>query len=269
MRARLVQGLSDRDRLVLLRLAEHRYLTSRQLQAFAFTHHESAASAARVCRRVLARLADEGLIRSLPRRVGGLRAGSSATVWQLTPSGARLLDPEARSYRTHEPSFRFLGHCLAVADDRLALQNVVGCGDVEAVTVHVEPVCWRRFSGLGGETRWLQPDLSACIQGAAYEDRWFIETDCGTESLNTLLRKCRQYEDYRTSGQEQTEHGVFPLVVWIMHGSGSRGGERKHRLARSLGRSGTFTPGLFRVVLPDELPGLLLGTDEPSPGGQL
>lgn len=256
-RSRLVAELSQRDRLILTRVGEHRYVTSAHLQAFVFTDHQSPASAARVCRRVLARLADLGLLRALPRRIGGIRAGSGATIWQLTPSGARLLDDTARGYRTHEPSPRFLGHTLAVADDHLALRSLLILPDVEAVDVQVEPACWRRYLGQGGESRWLQPDLAAVITSRQFEDRYFVETDCGTESLTTLLNKCRQYETYRHSGIEQASHDVFPIVLWIMHGP--RAVERRDRLSSALARSGHFTSELYRVVLPEQVPDLLAG----------
>lgn len=86
-----------------------------------------------------------------------------------------------------------------------------------SVAVQTEPLSWRSYLGLTGERRTLQPDLYAELVTTDYEDRWFIEVDCDTESMNTLLRKCQQYEDYRRSGTEQTRHGVFPACCgsWV------------------------------------------------------
>lgn len=260
--------LSARDRLVLRRLEQHRYLSTMQLEAFVFTGHASPASAARTTRRVLARLSREGLIRPLNRRIGGVRAGSSATVWQLAPAGVRLLREEAgKGYRTHEPSERFLRHCLAVADAHLRLRALQAAPDVEQIEVQVEPDSWRRYSGSGGEARWLQPDLAAVITSGEFEDRLFIEVDCGTESLPTLLRKCEQYEAYRRSGLEQSQHGTFPLVLWLLdHPQPDRLAERIYRLTTSLQRSARFTQGLYRVTH-GELTAASLGLSEAAAVG--
>lgn len=175
--------LSARDRLVLGRIEQHRYLSTMQLEAFVFTGHASPASAARTTRRVLARLARDDLIRPLARRIGGVRAGSSATVWQLAPAGVRLLRDEAgKGHRTHEPSERFLRHCLAVADAHLRLRAFRAAPDVEQIEVQVEPDSWRRFSGSGGEARWLQPDLAA------------VNSRIGSSSRSTAAPShCRRY----------------------------------------------------------------------------
>ena len=76
--------------------------------------------------------------------------------------------------------------------------------------------CWREFSGLGGR-RWLRPDAFLVLGVGDYELRWFIEVDRASESLPTVLRKCRLYADYYQSGKEQAAHGgVFPRVCWIV-----------------------------------------------------
>ncbi len=50
-----------------------------------------AVSAARIARRVLARLTELGVLARLERRIGGLRAGSSGYVYYLGPAGQRLV----------------------------------------------------------------------------------------------------------------------------------------------------------------------------------
>ena len=251
---RIATQAGERDMLVLRHVAEHRYLTTLQLQNFVFTSHATADSAARTCRRVLARLKGWSLIRPLQRRVGGVRAGSSATTWQLTPAGARLLRDDGTTYRTHEPSPRFLAHCLAIADVHLVVRSLAVRRDIHAVGVQIEPACWRPYTGPGGERRWLQPDLSASVQTQAYDDRWFIEVDLGTESLPTLLRKCGQYEAYRASGEEQETHGSFPLVLWVFSRT-----ERADKLRSAIARSHRLTPDLYRFAAPEAVGQLLLG----------
>jgi hypothetical protein len=251
---RLDDVLPDRDRHVLERVAEHRYLSTHQIQRFVFTEHVSEASAARTARRVLQRLHRMGLLRPLRRRIGGVRAGSAARVWQLAPAAARLLHDDGAAFRTNEPSRRFLAHCLAVADVHLATLELQDDPDPRQVTVQTEPAAWRRYVGSGGEARWLQPDLAAVVSSADYEDRWFIEVDLGTESLPTLLRKCGQYETYRHSAIEQEAHGVFPLVLWFFTQP-----ERAERLQASVERSHRLTPALYRYATPDTLRDVLRG----------
>jgi hypothetical protein len=251
---RLSKLLSERDLLLLRVLAQHRYLTAHHIQLFMFRDHASIDSAARTTRRVLARLERDGLLRALQRRIGGVRAGSSSTIWQLSPAGARLLRSDGSGYRTHEPSLRFLQHCLVVADVHLALNDLSWTGLAEDVRVDVEPDCWRRYSGPGGEPRWLQPDLYTRILTAAYDDRWFVEVDLGTESLPTLLRKCAGYEAYRAAGQEQSNVGVFPLVLWVFTEP-----KRGQRLQRAIASSRTLTPQLYRMSTVDQVAATVRG----------
>lgn len=251
---RLDSRLSERDRKVLALIAKHRYLATAQLQDFAFIDHASSDSAARTSRRVLARLERDQLIRSLGRRIGGVRAGSSGNIWQLAPAGARLLRDDGVAYRTHEPSQRFLGHCLAVADTHLMLRSLKEAPTVTDVTVSIENEAWRRYNGGGGEARWLQPDLFATICSTDYDDHWFIEVDLGTESLPTLLRKCGQYEAYRASGIEQAQLGVFPMVLWVFNRA-----DRIDKLMRAIARSHRLDSRLFVATHLAGIPGKLLG----------
>lgn len=250
--ARLAEQLSDRDRRVLERVDEHRYMTTRQVEAFVFGDH-SPASAGRTTRRVLARLERELLLRRLPRRIGGVRAGSGATVWQLAPAGTRLLHAGGRM-RSAEPSLRYLWHCLAVADVHLSLGALRALDTVEDVTVQVEPSSWRRYLGSGGEARWLQPDLWVQITTTDYIDRYFVEVDLGTESLPVLLRKCALFEAYRTAGIEQEQTGSFPLVLWCFSDP-----ERAVRLEHAIAQSPRLTSGMYVITTTETLHATLRG----------
>lgn len=250
----LIEQMVDRDHHILRTIADHRFVTSIQLQHLIFTTHESDASAARTTRRVLSRLERWTLIRQLDRRVGGAIGGSTPRVWQLAPAGARLVAHDGTTYRVSEPSLRFLRHCLAVADVHVLLQQHRAIEAIEGVAVEVEPQSWRRFTGLGGEPRWLQPDLAATVLATEYEDRWFIEVDLGTESLPTLLRKCGHYEDYRASGQEQDQHSSFPLVLWLFTDQ-----RRADKLRAAVARSPRLTPELYRFAAPSTIAEVLSG----------
>lgn len=259
--------LSERDWQVLGYVAQHGFLTTHQLQRFVFTSHASEASASRTARRVLARLERDGLVRSLPRRHGGLLAGSAPATWQLAPAGARLLSPDGRRYRTRVPSFHHLRHCLALADVHLQFREAATRRG-ETLEVAVEHGARRRYTGPGGEQRWLKPDLAVTLRGrdehGAYVDAWLVEVDLGTESPRTLLEKCRAYEAYRASGREQDRTGSFPLVLWVM--GGHRGDTRRRQLASTLVRSAQYTPGLYRFAPLDDIAGAI-GEVEDAAGG--
>jgi hypothetical protein len=248
-------GLSPRDSAVLSTVAIHRYLTTRQVVRFEFVGHASDDSAARSARYVLHRLERLGLLRSLGRRIGGFGAGSGAKIWQVAPAGARLpRQANGPSHRTYEPSPRFLLHCLAVADLHLAIRDLVSTPEIASADVETEPGCWRRFTGMGGEPLWLQPDLAAVIRTREFDDRWFCEVDLGSESMQTLLKKCTRYEAYRASGLEQERHRVFPLVLWVF-----TDGDRADRLRRLIARSSKLTAELYRFATPETVVGELVG----------
>ena len=134
------------------------------------------------------------------------------------------------------------------------------------MTVQTEPLSWRRYTGPGGEAHLIRPDLTACVVGhdaeGVFEDRWFLEVDMGTESIPTVLAKCRRYQAYYRTGIEQAAHGAFPRVLWILHGPHAV--ERHRALARHLSRTSTLEQRLFRLTSAADLPTALWGSDAPS-----
>ncbi|MFD6883666.1 replication-relaxation family protein [Rhodococcus sp. NPDC060084] len=250
-------SLSDRDWAILGTVAAHRFLTTRQVQAFHFTDHTSDLSAARVCRRVLARLRRDRLLATVQRRVGGVRAGSASFVWHLDAVGDRLLRQSSSARprrRSFEPSLHFLQHTLAVADLHLQLRQAASSGAIELLQVATEPDCHRRYPHLGGGLSTLKPDLYAVTATSEFEDSWFFEVDLGTESLPRLLAKCAEYETYRRSGVEQQTSGVFPIVVWLI-----REASRRAALTAAIANERSLPTELFRVLAPGELPALVAG----------
>ncbi|HSX65941.1 replication-relaxation family protein [Nocardioides sp.] len=250
----LDRSLSDRDRDVLRLVAEHRFLTTHQVQAFRFQTHNSEASGARVARRVLARLQRDGMLEPLGRPVGGFRGGSAATIWRLTSAGSRLVYGDDKRRRPGRPTERFLKHSLAIADVHVLLNQHKRIETIEDIAVQVEPASWRTYQGPAGERRWLQPDLYAEIMTTDFLDRHFIEVDLGTESLPTLIKKCQQYEDYRRSGVEQARSGSFPLVVWLFVDH-----RRAQKLEAAVRRSSKLTDAMYRYAIPDTLTEVLAG----------
>lgn len=95
----LHRSLSARDLAVLRSVAEHRYLTTGQVEGFHFTGHATAATGRSVTRRMLRRLSALRILTHLDRRIGGVRAGSASFVWRVGPVGSRLLQAEASTPR--------------------------------------------------------------------------------------------------------------------------------------------------------------------------
>ena len=249
--------LSERDRAILASLDQHRFLTSRQLQALHFHDHASPAAATRICLRVLSRLCELGVVEHLARRVGGVRAGSASFVWRIGPVGDRLLrqaNGEGALARRKEPSARHLDHCLGVADCHLALIAAARAGQLELLNIATEPDIWRAYLGAGGVPEVLKPDLYAVTAAGEYEDHWFVEMDRATESLPTLVRKCSQYERYRRTGREQAETGVFPLVVWVVPDD-----HRATKLQAALHAARRLDITLFRITTPEHFAELACG----------
>jgi hypothetical protein len=249
-------SLSERDWDVLRIVDRHRYLGTRQVEGFCFIGHTTNLTAARVCRRILRRLADHRILIHLERRVGGVRAGSASYVWQVGPVGDRLLQADASSprRRTHEPGRLFLDHCLAVADLHLQLVGADRAGTVELLQVQTEPDCWRPYIGYGGARLMLQPDLYVVTGAGEFTDHWFCELDRGSEHPKRLLAKCARYKAYRNSGAEQQDGDSFPLVVWIM-----RDEQQAERLRQSIETDPQLDSRLYRVTTPKRFVSLIQG----------
>lgn len=253
----LAEQLSPRDLAVLDLIALHRFLTTTQLEGFYFDDHHSNASGSRSCRRVLARLERLDLVERPRRRVGGLLAGSAPSVWMLTSIAVRLrslLRGSGDAGRVRTPGDRFIAHHLAVADLHLALVNAQRVGRLVLHRLSIEPASWRTYDGTGGQRRVLKPDLLAVISSARdseYEDHYFVEIDLTTESLPTVLRQCRQYVEYRATGDAQAKDGVFPWVVWVAPP------KRAERIQAAIETARSIDSELFKVTTPDRVVDLL------------
>lgn len=207
--------LGPRDRTVLDALGAVRILSGSQLERLAFD--EIVASArGRIRRRVLGRLIESGLVVTLTRRVGGVRAGSAGLVYALSAAGQRLLDLESddaavRRRRPHTPGALFLAHALAVSE--------VYVGLVEAAR-RVPGLRVERFV-VEGAARWkpsraddqiLRPDALAILALEDVEDVWWLEVDRSTESLPLLNGMLHRYLEFAVSGSIGPG-GVVPRVL--------------------------------------------------------
>ncbi|TLG09457.1 hypothetical protein FEK35_15135 [Nocardia cyriacigeorgica] len=256
----LLGRLSPRDKAILADLAAHGFLTVSHVHSLHFGDL-SPASGLRSAQRVLARLYNIGVAGRLGQRIGGHRAGSQGVVYYADDLGQRLLraehGPRGRR-RFHEPTARFLAHQLGIADARVDLVRAERSSQLELLRLDIEPACWRSYVGPGGARLTLKPDLYAEVAippGSDFVDAAFIEIDRSTESIPTLLKKCREYELYRRQGIEQ-EHadGAFPRVIWSIAADDPDKAERRRiALQAAIRRDRTLPDDLFEVIAPPQL----------------
>lgn len=212
--------LATRDEAVIRSVSELRYLSGHQLDRLHYGGEGEAS--ARAARRALARLTRLDMLTRLERRVGGVRAGSAGFVYSLGLAGQAVamkrgwLSPRRRR-RAPSPGTPFLAHTLQVAELHVRLREAERTGRVELLALSAEPACWRRYGGIGAHAGFtLKPDSYVRLGVGEFEDSYFIEVDMGTEGSGAIRRKTSDYLGYYRSGQEQTEHGVFPKVVWAV-----------------------------------------------------
>jgi hypothetical protein len=211
----LAERLSDRERELLRFVHDSRFATGRQLVRRFWHTSDQASAAARAGRRALKRLADERVLTTLPRRIGGIRTGSQGLVYATGRAGVRLLAVGGiTGARIELPGTLHLSHTLATTELAVRLAEAERAGDLEVLEAQQEPACWREFPGLGGVRCTLKPDLFIRLGAGALEDRWMIEVDLGSESGRTLARKAAIYREHYQSGREQHDHGVYPRVLW-------------------------------------------------------
>lgn len=248
--------LGERDRQLLTAVQKYRYLMTGQIQRLLFTDAANPSAGLRAASRNLKKLNEFGLVDSLSRRIGGIRAGSSSLIWYITHAGERLLrlrDAKAFPVRRHfEPSAYFLAHTLAVAETAIKLIEICREHEPQITALQLEPECWRAYSNAGVSCS-LKPDLYVATTSEEYEDRYFIEVDLDTESPAKIIEKCQKYHTYYRSGLEQEESEMFPLTVWIVPSI-----IRKEKLIRQLREEFDKQAKLFAVITCEELEHLIL-----------
>ena len=243
---------------LLALVAAHRFATTTQLARLTAPEYASSASALRQTQRHLASLAQQRLLTSLERRVGGWQGGSAVTIWVATTRGHRRVAAEngekeevPRRQRPREVSTTFLDHLLAITEVRTSIEEAVHQeADTEAA-VALEPECWRTALSPSGQPQVLRPDLGVTITSPAYEDRYLIEVDRATENPGRVIATCWRYQEHQA---QASDDGVFPLVVWLVPND-----RRRHRLERAIAHSTGLLRDLFRVIRLDQLPTLIHG----------
>ena len=244
---------------LLALVAAHRFATTTQLARLTTLEYASSASALRQTQRHLANLAQQRLLTSLERRVGGWQGGSAVTIWTATTRGHRRVAADEgeevpRRQRPREVSTTFLDHLLAITEVRTSIEEAVRQeADTEAA-VALEPECWRTALSPSGQVQVLRPDLAVTITSPAYEDRYLMEVDRATENPGRVIATCWRYQEHQATSAQASDGDVFPLVVWLVPTD-----RRRHRLERAIAHSTGLLRDLFRVIRLDQLPTLIHG----------
>ena len=244
---------------LLALVAAHRFATTTQLARLIALEYASPASALRQTQRHLASLAQQRLLTSLERRVGGWQGGSAVTIWAATTRGQRLVatdegDEVPRRQRPREVSTTFLDHLLAITEVRTSIEESVRQQTDTETAVALEPDCWRTALSPSGQVQVLRPDLAVTVTSPSYEDRYLIEVDRATENPGRVIATCWRYQEHQAASSQASDDGVFPLVVWLVPND-----RRRHRLERAIAHSSGLLRELFRVIRLDQLPTLIHG----------
>lgn len=209
-------SLSRRDIAILCDLSRVRLLTGAQLERLHFARlaNKNARGSAR--RRSLGRLVGLGMVSTLPRRVGGERAGSAGLIYTLDARAQReralwqpATDPPqpTRARRPWAIGWLFVSHGLDVAELYVRLREDERAGRLTLLRFDAEPASWHQtFDGL------MKPDAYVVLEANGWERHWWIEVDRATESLPTLSRKLDRYLDLFKSGQPGPD-GLLPRVL--------------------------------------------------------
>jgi hypothetical protein len=205
------QRLGDRDQAILQTLALTRLASGIQLERLHFNHN-APMSRGSVRRDVLSRLVAWRVLTTLPRRVGGTRAGSGGLVYALDSAGWQLVrsgdwDGGRSIRRVGKPSDRFVKHILGVTELYVVLTELSRTGACKVVMFQAEPYCWWP----NGRDGLLKPDALVVV-ALQVTNVWWLEHDRDNEDLPTIRRKLLAYLDYARRGQ-RGPYNAIPLVL--------------------------------------------------------
>ena len=261
--AQLQEQLGQRERAVIETLDNVRLATASQLERLHFTQGMPLANA-RQCRRTLKRLSELRVLARLDRRVGGVRSGSAGYIYALDVAGQRLASASGpaggiRVRRPWTPGAPFVRHGLAVTELYCRLREAERAGKLDLLEFWAEPLCWRRFTGVGGGRVVLKPDAFVRLGLGEYEHASFIEVDRATQSGPTVANKLTVYRRYWQTGREQERFGVFPRVVILAPSE-----VRREALVEVCGKQPADAWALFRVAHYDAALDVLAGAGRES-----
>lgn len=210
----LADELPARYTVPLLHISHARVLTGQQLDRLLHDAGGPPQAATRARQRAMAHLARLGLVSTVNRRVGGVRAGSAGHVHTLTPAGHKLaailagrtLPAAVRRFRPPGPLA--MDHALDVAEIYVQLVEASRTGGFQVAAFVTEPATWWPI-GNGGQ---LRPDAYTVLDAGNYRDCWWLEIDRATESIPRLRDKLRDYRDHATYSGTGPD-GVVPNIL--------------------------------------------------------
>lgn len=214
----LIGELPARYVAPLPHLARARLLTGTHLDRLLTEPDMTTLTAGRVRRRVMTRLAGLGLVATLERRIGGVRAGSAGHIYTLSPAGHTFLalrDNKPRPPRqrhANRPGWEFLAHALDISEIYVHLTQTAATATGAAVTVSAfvtEPDCWFHPA----PDRWIRPDAYTVLQTPTHADCWWLEIDRDTESPARIASKCRTYAEHIHHGGTGPD-GAPPRILF-------------------------------------------------------
>jgi hypothetical protein len=209
----IAQRLSTRDRQIMDTVHRLRLATGNQLERLHFADL-SPASRGRTRRRVLNRLVSWRVLATLPRRVGGVRAGSTGLIYHLDTAGNWLMRHQTAGTgttaprRTTGPSPKLATHTLAISELYVQLAEHARTGAFRIAAFETEPACWWPNTA-GGQ---LKPDAHTLLTTDRYQDCWWIEIDLATETLPRIKKKLLSYLDFAHQGGTGPT-GVLPRIL--------------------------------------------------------
>jgi Replication-relaxation len=142
----LADELPDRYAAPLLHLSRARVLTGAQLDRLLTEPDLSPDTADRVRRRIMTRLGELGLVATMARRVGGVRAESAGHVHVLTPAGYKLaavltgMRTPRRVRHSRAPGPKFVNHAIDIAEIYDQLTESSPAGTFRVAEFVTEPV---------------------------------------------------------------------------------------------------------------------------------
>ena len=259
----LSERLSERDLEIVATLDKLRCATASQLERLHRSDSNPIANARQI-RRILQKLVRLRVLTRLDRRIGGVRAGSSAYVYALDVAGQRVASASGpaggfRLRRPWTPGYSFIAHRLAISELYVELVEAERSGSCELLAYDAEPLSWRRFPGPHGGYLTLKPDAFVRLGLGEFEDSYFVEIDRGTESLPAVARKLLAYRRHWQSGREQARLGVYPRVLIVVDAAA-----RREAIKDVVRRQPADAQPLFEVLLTDAALSTLTAREAPA-----
>ena len=246
--------LTDRDQAIIHILGEVTVASSVQLERL---HFDTLKPSSRTRQRnaVLKRLTKQGVLARLPRRIGGVRAGSSGHIYALDILGQKLVG-RTKTRRPPNAGWPYLAHALAVTDVLVQATEAQRLGQLNLTRFVSEPRCWNLIEG----QQPLRPDAVISVRPTIgnWIDHWAVEVDRATERPVRIRRKLLTYLEAFNTGSTLHGTAVFPKILFSVPDE-----DRLHEVLRVVDKLPFDATELVVPVLHDEV-GALLATGGPS-----